>query len=185
MLSAVITLVVAVFGVTGTLLAPMLAQRAQARASQHDFERQQSAARTQWDREQRQESLAQRRACYVATNAAYRRYRVAIMNFLWCSHQGTVTEQERDALEQARHAHHAAFAEAQMIASRPVLDQLDVVTQALSEAYRKTLCLHEGNPDPDGSFDEIRDYLKWLWERWEEMRGVMRVDLGVEDSAEC
>ncbi|MFG3227755.1 hypothetical protein ACGF07_23625 [Kitasatospora sp. NPDC048194] len=42
------------------------------------------------------------------------------------------------------------------------------------------MCLHEGNPVPDGSFDEIREYLTWLWERWEEMRGVMRADLGVD-----
>ncbi|MDH6125934.1 hypothetical protein [Kitasatospora sp. GP82] len=183
-MSAVITLVVAVFGVMGTLLAPLLAQRAQAQVSKDDFERQQLAAQTQWDREQRQANLAQRRACYVATNAAYRRYRVEIMKFLWCSHQGGVTEQDRDVLEQARQAHHAAFAEAQMVASRAVLEQLDVVTQALSEAYRKTQCLHEGNPDPNGSFDEIRDYLKWLWERWEEMRSVMRVDLGIESSVD-
>ncbi|MFJ4185048.1 hypothetical protein [Kitasatospora sp. NPDC089509] len=183
MSGAVVTLVVAVFGVLGTLLAPWLSQRVQARAARDDFERQQAAARTQWERERERADLALRRGCYVATNAAYRRYRVEILNFLWFSHQGLVTERERDALEQARQAHHAAFAEAQMVASSAVLEQLDEVTQMLSEAYRRTMCLHEGNPEPGGSFDEIRDHLKWLWERWEEMRGVMRVDLGVDGSA--
>ncbi|MFF6891315.1 hypothetical protein ACFY8Z_11770 [Streptomyces microflavus] len=92
-----------------------------------------------------------------------------------------MTTEAREDLEEARQAHHAAFAEAQMVASSAVLVQLDIMTKALSEGYRKTQCLYEGNPDPDGSFEEIQAYLHWLWERWEEMRGVMRDDLGVEN----
>lgn len=111
-------------------------------------------------------------------NAAYRRYRVQQMRFLWHVHHDDVTDKTREALEEARRAHHVAFAEAQMIASSPVLDRLDVVTKALSEVYRKTLCLYEGNPDPDGSFDDIESHLHWLWDRWAEMHGVMRADLG-------
>lgn len=53
------------------------------------------------------------------------------------------------------------------------------MTETLSEAYRRTMALEEGSPDPDGSFDEIgaTDFPR-LWERWDRMRGVMRVDLG-------
>ncbi|MET9294317.1 hypothetical protein [Streptomyces sp. NPDC003077] len=82
-------------------------------------------------------------------------------------------------MEEARQAHHAAFAEAQMIASAQVLIELDGMTVALSEVYRRGLCLEEGNPDPDGSFDEVRADFQRLWLRWEGMRDVMRVDLGV------
>ncbi|WAU84890.1 hypothetical protein O1Q96_37495 [Streptomyces sp. Qhu-G9] len=180
--STAIALVAAVVGVTGTLLAPVLAQRSSAKGQRAEFERQQQAAQAQWEREQRQAELAARRTCYVETNAAYRRYRIQLMNYLWHVHRDEVTEAGKEALEAARHAHHAAFAEAQMVASAAVLAQLDDVAKALSEGYRRTKCLEEGNPDPDDSFDVIQAYLQWIWERWKEMRAVMRADLGVNNS---
>ncbi|RAJ52529.1 hypothetical protein K376_05985 [Streptomyces sp. PsTaAH-130] len=66
-----------------------------------------------------------------------------------------------------------------MVASAAVLVELDGMTNALSRVYRRIMCLEEGNPDPDGSFDEIRTDFVQLWERWEGMRAVMRADLGL------
>lgn len=123
-----------------------------------------------------------RRACYIETNAAYRRYRIQLMNYLWHVHRNEVTEAGKEGLEAARHTHHAAFAEAQMVASPAVLAQLDDVAKALSEGYRRTKCLEEGNPDPDDTFKVIEAYLQWIWERWKEMRAVLRADLGVANS---
>ncbi|MFE7033508.1 hypothetical protein ACFU9Y_24635 [Streptomyces sp. NPDC057621] len=181
--STSVALVVAVVGVAGTLFAPLLAQRSTAKAQRADFERQQQAVQFQWEREQERTELAARRACYIATNAAYRRYRIQLMNHLWRVHREEVTEAAKEELEAARHEHHAAFAEAQMIASAVVLSQLDDVAKALSEGYRKTKSLEEGNPDPEGgSFEEIHEYLQWIWDRWKEMRTVMRVDLGANES---
>ncbi|MFB8271021.1 hypothetical protein ACFC96_31035 [Streptomyces sp. NPDC055955] len=180
--SAAIALVAAVVGVAGTLLAPVLAHRSGARAQKAEFERQQQAAHAQWAREQQQSELAVRRTCYIETNAAYRRYRTQQMNYLWHVHRGEVTEAGKDELEAARMAHHAAFAEAQMVASPAVLAQLDDVAKALSEGYRRTKCLEEGNPDPGDTFEVIEAYLHWIWERWEEMRAVMRADLGLTNS---
>ncbi|MGW4301710.1 hypothetical protein [Streptomyces sp. NPDC004646] len=57
------------------------------------------------------------------------------------------------------------------------------MTTALSEIYRRIMCLEEGNPDPDGSFNEIRMDFARLWERWEAMRAVMRADLGLGSTA--
>ncbi|WP_327691645.1 hypothetical protein OG870_27760 [Streptomyces sp. NBC_00461] len=88
----------------------------------------------------------------------------------------------RESLEAARHAHHAAFAEAQMVASPAVLAQLDAVAKALAEGYRRTKCLEEGIPDEGDTFEVIEAYLQWIWERWEEMRAVMRADLGQANS---
>ncbi|MCX4625575.1 hypothetical protein [Streptomyces sp. NBC_01443] len=70
------------------------------------------------------------------------------MNFLWLVQKGEVTPEGRQAMEAARHAHHAAFAEAQMIASTAVMDELDVMTTALSELYGRTMRLEEGHPVP-------------------------------------
>jgi hypothetical protein len=180
--SAGIALIAAVVGVTGTLLAPLLAQRSGAKAQEAEFVRQQRAAQAQWERERQQADLAVRRACYSETNAAYRRYRTQQMNYLWHVHRYGVTDAVRQELEEARHAHHAAFAQAQMIASPAVLAQLDDVAKALSEGYRRTKCLEEGNPDPGDTFEVIEAYLQWIWERWEEMRAVMRADLGLANA---
>ncbi|MGY6025185.1 hypothetical protein [Streptomyces spinosirectus] len=182
MSSAVLALIAAVFGVTGTLLAPVLSQRSQAKALAADFERQQRAAQGQWQREQYQTEFEKRRACYVATNAAFRRYRVQLMNYLWDVHRGEVDDTAKQELEEARHAHHAANAESQMIASDSVLGHLDRLSSALGDVYRRTKDLEEGHPGARGSFEEIEADLREFWRRWEEMRSAMRVDLGASGS---
>ncbi|MGW7439533.1 hypothetical protein [Streptomyces sp. NPDC054849] len=63
------------------------------------------------------------------------------MNHLWLVHKGEVTSQGRTDLEEARHAMHASFAEAQMIASDAVPAELDAMTRTLSTAYSLTMRL--------------------------------------------
>ncbi|TXS40410.1 hypothetical protein EAO75_36175 [Streptomyces sp. uw30] len=176
-------LIAALVGVTGTLLAPIFSQRIVTRVQEGQFERQQEAMQAQWARDQAEARLSERRACYVATNAAYRRYRIQLMNYLWDVHLGNVTDVARDELEAARHAHHAAFAEAQLTASTPVLAELDAVAKELAGAYRRIKCLEEGNPMANGSFEDIEKDLQRLWDRWKDMRTRMRTCLGVEEAA--
>ncbi|WP_328298703.1 hypothetical protein OG389_13410 [Streptomyces sp. NBC_00435] len=178
--NGLIALGAAVVGVAGTLLATVLSQRMLARVQAAQFDREQRGAHARWLREQEVAELDRRRVCYAAANTAYRRYRIALMYFLWLVHKAQVTPQERAAVEEARNAHHAAFAEAQMIASAAVLAELDLMTVALSEAYRRTMRLEEGDPAPGGSFEEIHAELLRLTEGWTGMRGVMRADLGVD-----
>ncbi|MFI1362368.1 hypothetical protein [Streptomyces griseochromogenes] len=177
--SALIGLAAAVVGVTGTLVASVLSQRLLARDQSEQFRRQQQAIEAQWHREQQVAELNRRREGYMQVNASFRRYRTHLMNFLWTVHKAAVTPDERELVEEARRDHHSVFAEAQMVASAAVLVELDGMTTALSEVYRRIMCLEEGNPDPDGSFNEIRTDFVRLWERWEGMRAVMRADLGL------
>lgn len=177
--NGLIALGAAVVGVAGTLLATLLSQRMLSRLQAAQFEREQQVAHTSWVREQELADLARRRECYTAANAAYRRYRIALMYFLWVVHREQVDPQERAAVEEARNAHHAAFAEAQMIASAAVLVELDLMTKRMAGAYSRTMRLAEGTPEPRGSFEEIHAELIALTGRWEGMRGAMRTDLGV------
>ncbi|MYQ96661.1 hypothetical protein GTY20_38225 [Streptomyces sp. SID4946] len=177
--SALIGLAAAVVGVTGTLVASVLSQRLLARDQSAQFQRQQQAVDAQWHREQQVAELNRRREGYMQVNASFRRYRTQLMNFLWSVHKEAVTPDERELVEEARRDHHSVLAEAQMVASAAVLVELDGMTNALSRVYRRIMCLEEGNPDPDGSFDEIRADFVQLWERWEGMRAVMRADLGL------
>ncbi|NDK29402.1 hypothetical protein FSY75_34210 [Streptomyces sp. TR1341] len=177
--SALIGLAAAVVGVTGTLVASVLSQRLLARDQSAQFQRQQQAVDAQWHREQQVAELNRRREGYMQVNASFRRYRTQLMNFLWTVHKEAVTPDERELVEEARRDHHSVLAEAQMVASAAVLVELDGMTNALSRVYRRIMCLEEGNPDPDGSFNEIRTDFVQLWERWEGMRAVMRADLGL------
>ncbi len=178
--STTLALVVATVGVTGTLLSPLLAQRVVARVQAEQFDREQRAAHAQWLREQQVSELIRRRDCYVTVNAAFRLYRTRLMDFLWDFDREQATPEGREAVEEARRDHHSTFAEAQLIVSGTVLVELDGMTAALSEVYRRIMSLAEGHPDADGSFEEIRatDF-PLLWERWDHMRNVMRADLGV------
>ncbi|WP_306320538.1 MULTISPECIES: hypothetical protein [unclassified Streptomyces] len=180
--SAVIGLVAAVVGVTGTLLAPIFSQRLLARSQADQFDQQQAALRTQWLREQERLELTERRGCYITTSAAYWRYRVQLMNYLWHVHREDLTPDARAELDEARRAHHSAFAEAQLIASAVVLAHLDSMAIALGDAYRKIKFLEEGAPRSNGAFEDIEGELQQLWDPWQEMRRVMRVDLGASHS---
>ncbi|MFG2297170.1 hypothetical protein [Streptomyces sp. NPDC048603] len=175
-----IALAAATVGVIGTLLAPVVSQRLLARAQAEQFDRQQETAHAQWLREQEAAGQARLRECYMAANAGYRRFRVELMNFLWLVRKEEVTAEARQELEAARHAHHAAFAEAQMIASAPVLRELDDLTTAVSETYARIVRLSAGTPVAGGSFEEIHDELQRLWGRGDGLRAVMRADLGVD-----
>ncbi len=178
--NALLALAGAVVAVTGTLLAPILSQRVLGRVQAEQFSRQERLAHAEWQRERQIVELDQRRACYVTANSGYRRYRVELMNYLWLVHKGAVTSQGRTDLEEARHAMHASFAEAQMIASDAVLAELDAMTRTLSSAYSRTMRLEEGNPQPGQSFEEIHALLAGVGAQWEAMRGAMRDDLGVD-----
>lgn len=179
--SGLIALGAAVVGVAGTLLATVLSQRMLARVQAAQFEREQRVDRTRWLREQEVAELARRREVYTAANAAYRRYRIALMSFLWVAHREQVDAQERAAVEEARNGHHSAFAEAQMIASAAVLVELDLMTRRMAGVYARTMRLAEGQPGPECSFEEIHAQLIDLTGHWEVMRDTMRTDLGVED----
>ncbi|WP_330296452.1 hypothetical protein [Streptomyces sp. NBC_00503] len=178
--NGLIALGAAVVGVAGTLLATVLSQRMVAGVQAAQFEREQRVAQTRWLRERELAEQARRRDCYTAANAAYRRYRIALMSFLWLARGARATPEERTVLEEARSTHHVAFAEAQMVASSEVLAELDLLTEALSGTYHRTVRLGQGDPVANGSFEEIHAELLGLGARWERMRAAMRVDLGVD-----
>ncbi|MFJ7203009.1 hypothetical protein ACIQWR_05665 [Streptomyces sp. NPDC098789] len=176
--NGLVALAAAVVGVAGTLLATALSQRMLARVQSDQFERQQRAAHAQWLREREVAELGLRRDCYIAAGAAYRRYRISLMTFLWLVRDDEVTPAERTALEEARHGHHAAFAEAQMIASGEVLGELDRLTDVLARIYSRVLRL--GSQDPAVSFEDVHAELLGLRDRWDTVRTAMRTGLGAD-----
>ncbi|MEU9027916.1 hypothetical protein AB0D46_10325 [Streptomyces sp. NPDC048383] len=178
--SSLIPLVIALIGVGGTLFAPLLTQRLVARVQAEQGGRQERVAEAQWRREQQVAALDKRRDCYVAANSGYRRFRVELMNYLWLVDEDALAPERRTALEDARHAMHASFAEARMAASGAVLAELDAVSQAFASLYDRGLRLEEGSPAPDGSFEEIQSGLLRANEQGVVRRGAMRAHVGAE-----
>lgn len=118
-----------------------------------------------------------RRAC----ERGHRRYRIEIMDYLYKIKRATVDDAARDELESARRPYIASIAEAHLTATLTVLDTIESVTAGLSRSYRATKHLEDGEPEPEGSFEEIEAFLIQLWGEWRNMREAMRKDLGVED----
>ncbi|MFD7394623.1 hypothetical protein [Streptomyces virginiae] len=66
------------------------------------------------------------------------------------------------------------------ILSQRVLARGHAMTVTPAGAYSRTLLPADGNPQPGWSFEEIQTELLRLGDRWKDMRGIMRADLGVD-----
>ncbi|MFE5517224.1 hypothetical protein ACFQ9Q_05740 [Streptomyces virginiae] len=66
------------------------------------------------------------------------------------------------------------------ILSQRVLARVHAMTVTPAGAYGRTLLPADGNPQPGWSFEEIQIELLRLGDRWKDMRGIMRADLGVD-----
>lgn len=167
----------AAVGVLGTLISPVITVRLSARLQQSRLEAERDLALDARRHDELKSVQSQKRSCYVTLNAAARRYRVVQMNYLHALQEERLTSEERQELEDARRSYGAAVAEAQMTAAPKVLDEMETIFSALSRSYRGIRRLELRDPEPDGSYGEVRAQ---LWERWKALRDAMRVDLGVE-----
>lgn len=177
--SLISPLILAVFGILGTLLSPIVTVRVTARMQRELAEQQLRQARELRDRDDSNAALAAKRACYVTVNSSARWYRIAQMNYLHALHEDRLQEDDRSEFYAARRAYAAALAEAQLVASRAVLDEMEVIFSGLSQTFQRIKRLERGD---GGSFNEIRTDLLALWEKWIGLRDAMRQDLGTHDS---
>ena len=174
-------LIIAIVGVVGTLSSPIVTQRLSSRARREEFEALRIQRQEEYQRERERAVLSDKRACYIAMIATSRRYRVELMNYLHMVDRGEIDHASQESLEDIRRAYIASYAELQMTATSGVMEAVEPVTHGLSKAYRATKHLEHGEPESDGSFEEIREFLLQLWEQWRHLRNAMRNDLKVQD----
>lgn len=172
--------VVAVAGIVGTLLSPIIAQRLSRRGQLDAFEHQRVLAAEADDRSARRGLWEAKRAAYVAANGAARQYRISLLNYAVAVRRGVVPEEVRQRAEQARHAWVAQIAEVQMTASPAVLAELEAVSTPLSSGLKRIRNVEDGTPEPGWGIEEIHADLLAVIDRWGLLRRVMREDLGVE-----
>lgn len=176
MSATVSALVIAVVGVLGTLMAPIISHRLSSETKRQEFELERIHRQDEHSREQQRSALAERKACYVTITASSRRYRVQLMDYLHAVNRGTVTESIKAELEEAHRAYIADLAETYLIASLTVLDALRPVNTGFSEAYRNIKELEDGAQERR-SFESTRDFLLRQWDTLRDLRTAMREDL--------
>ncbi|MCH0565772.1 MULTISPECIES: hypothetical protein [unclassified Streptomyces] len=193
-------LLVAVVGVVGTLSAALVTQvradrvklmeidslrgqRAEDRAHDERMRALELAdAREQRAASHRAEARARLRACYVAFNTAARHYQTAQISVLHGLRAGAGIDEHAEALEEARTAFRASYAEAQMLLPGPVLDAASAVSRRLNDDYgalKRSLVDAPCTPAPS----ECEERVQAAWAVLAELRRTMRRDLSIDDAA--
>lgn len=184
------TLTVAILGVAGTLLSPLLVQRVADRAKRQDFDLQSRRRREDREVSQRQAALLERRSIYAALNTASRRYQQAIEDYLRMLPSGAALGEARKDLLEARSSFRELYSDAQMTLPDQVLDAAIAVSAVLGEAYGMLKRLETGQTrdesvlGPPESAELIRRYCKTnVYNQILQLRQAMRTDLGVSPQA--
>lgn len=179
------TVLVALLGVLGTLLSPILAQQIASRAKRFEFDLQRQQQLDERRDSRQQQALDERRAMYAAFNTAARRYTQALRAYLWAISSGAVSDQDEAALTGARQAYRDLYSDAQMVFPDKVLDVASSVNAALADAYGKVRRLASSRSAADRGptgkdIEDAQEYCRvQLYELIGGMRQVMREDLGI------
>lgn len=126
----VTALVVAIVGVTGTLLSAFLGQRYSMLGRQLELKHQREERHEERDERDRRANLTDRRDAYIVLNSAARAFRQSLKNYLFTADKDTATE-----LERTRRDFLHRYAEAQLIAHDQVLNAAHQVSAELAETY--------------------------------------------------
>ena len=179
------TVLVAVLGVFGTLLSPILAQQITMRAKRQEFDLQRQQQMDERRDSRRLQALQECRAIYAAFNTVARRYTQALRAHLRAISSGEVSDEDQAALADARQAYRDLYSEAQMIFPDEVLAAALTVNEALGDAYGMVWRLESAMPRTDTGqrskdTEAAREFCRVrLYELIGMMLQVMREDLGV------
>jgi hypothetical protein len=183
MSSAIVSLVIAVVGVCGTLASAIFTQRLSQGARLAELERTERQRFADKEAAEKKSKTDQLRSCYVQLNANDRNYRDAMLAYAYALKTGSPAGAEAEEMTAARRAQRNARAEAQMIVSEEALESEGRVNLQLSVAYgRLQRIQREGDASVrDPILDEIIKLLDEIIPLLSRARVVMRMDLGVID----
>lgn len=175
-------LVVAVVGVAGTLSAPVLSQRANARARNAERDEAQLVRQAEWAREDQRRDFIERRECYVALLVALRRIRIELKTYVQALAGNCVDDDIRSRQEEARRNYRTRYSESAMILPCDVELQAREVDRRLARISRmvETIKTQANNQiDPDAIEDCLAALARMTTET-KHLRRTMRADLGLE-----
>lgn len=158
-------LVVAVVGVTGTLVAPVLTQRLSLRARQQELDAERQRRAQEEVAERSRGEVAERKASYREFLTAERSHRRAIRDHLYAP-----SDQTHDEMLQARRVFDIAYAEAYLIAADPVLDAVVSYIHPLADVTQRVAEIDNGAVSGAEAEHERAELLKSL-------RGKVRIQV--------
>ncbi|MFE6847073.1 hypothetical protein [Streptomyces sp. NPDC057686] len=168
--------VVAAVGVTGTMVAPLLAQWARRQELAEAAERAQLQLRQDRD----EGDLQRRRDMYAVLNSAARAYRTAGYDLVLALKRGESVD--GSALEAARSFYRDQYAQAQMVLPGRALNIASEVNHCLSLGYRLVRMLPPAHAGHQDAWSRAETWFRtpladavWL------LRHALRQDLGVLD----
>jgi hypothetical protein len=185
---AVTTVIAAGIAVLGTLLSPILAQRASARTKAQEYEHEQNHLREEREIERRDRNLAELRAVYTELNTWMRKFQRALNNYLHLIRAGLCNDENRIALDEVRHEYHQRYSDAQMTVSDGVLHAAGSANGALMKLYGigrhldafQTADLSvDATEGGEETIESAFEYLQETRRRIAYARDLMRKELGV------
>ncbi|MGC5284698.1 hypothetical protein [Micromonospora sp. DT231] len=173
-------LAVAVVGVIGTLLSPVLAQRSTARANRVAAEVDRELRREERDAVARQVAFEERRTEYTALNALARTCRNQFKACARSAKSNALVPEQVTSAREAWIAYQDRYDSAQMILPDEILALASQLNRLLAAGYRQVQGLTSADgPDPETIVVFCNGTILDLVTQ---MRHLMRTDLGVSRS---
>jgi hypothetical protein len=110
--AAITTVIAAGIAVIGTLLAPILAQRASARTKAQEYEFELKRHEEDLEAERRLREFTELRSTYTGLNTQMRNFLRALNNYLHLIRSGQCNDEARSSLEVVRHEYHQHYSDA-------------------------------------------------------------------------
>ena len=170
-------IVIAIAGVLGTLVAPIVTQKLSMRARTEEFKMQEKQRHDDRIDAEQTRLRTEKRQCYVSILATARQYRYEIVRYFYAIRASSLDSEIRADLEKARQAYVVSFAEVQLSASPKAFDVMELINAGLSQAYRAVKALEDERLGPSSDIENPESYLNELWAMWSVMREAMREDL--------
>jgi hypothetical protein len=186
--AAITTVIAAGIAVIGTLLAPILAQRASARTKAQEYEFELKRHQEDLEVERRLREFTELRSTYTDLNTQMRNFLRALNNYLHLIRSGQCNDEARSSLEVVRHEYHQHYSDAQMIVSDSILSAAGHANGTLMRLYGAARRLDDF-PVADLSTDVTEDQKETIESafvllgkarnRIAHVRDIMRKELGV------
>ncbi|MGV9339110.1 hypothetical protein [Streptomyces sp. NPDC003688] len=178
MSGAIISLIIAIVGVGGTLASTVITQVLVQRTESQRANREERIRTAEQRTSEEQRRIDQLRGCYVQLNAHDRHYRDAMLAYAYALKSGSA-DAEAAEVSSARRAQRDTRAEAQLVASDAVLQVESHVNAQLTVAYRRLMGV-AGQPDSSArqtQLSRVIELLDSIIAQQGHMRALMRLEV--------
>ncbi|MFF0831586.1 hypothetical protein ACFYWF_01245 [Streptomyces sp. NPDC003344] len=179
MSGAIISVIVAIVGVGGTLASAVVTQVLAHRAELRRLEEEKGVRLAEQRASADQRKIDQLRNCYVQLNAHDRHYRDVMLAYAYALKSGSA-EAEAAEVGNARRAQRDTRAEAQLVASDEVLDLESRVNDRLTTAYRYLMKAagESESPARRTRLNQVISLLDSIIPQQGHVRALMRLEVG-------